>query len=325
MDCPPDRRRLLDRLRDAIRVRHYSYQTEKAYLHWIRRYIRFHRLWRPADMGEHQVGEFLTWLATVRHVSPSTQNQALNSLVFLYRHVLERPLEEIHGVTRAKPKRHLPVVLSQNEMGRLLAKMEGAYRLVASLLYGTGLRQAEGLRLRIHDVDFARGAITVRNGKGGKDRITMLPDTLRSDIVSALERALALHHFDLSEGFSETALPIALGRKYPNASREPGWQFLFPATRRGTDPHDGATRRHHMSPDALRLALRAAAQATGILKRVGCHTLRHSFATHLLDDGYDIRTVQELLGHADVSTTMIYTHVLNRSGRGVRSPFDALA
>lgn len=213
-------------------------------------------------MGEHEVGEFLTWLATVRHVSPSTQNQALNSQVILYRQVLERPLEVIHGVIRAKPKRRLPVVLSQSEVGRLLAKMEGAYRLVASLLYGTGLRQAEGLRLRIHDVDFDRGAITVRNGKGGKDRITMLPDTLRSDLESALERALALHHFDLSEGFGETALPVALGRKYLNASREPGWQFLFPATRRGTDPHDGATRRHHMSPDALHRASSSGSAAT---------------------------------------------------------------
>ena len=314
--------RLLDEVRRRMRLRHYSLRTEQAYTGWIRRYILMNGKRHPRDMGAGEVERFLSDLATRGHVSASTQNQALSALLFLYREILGVDLPWMENVVRAKRPCRLPVVLSQSETRRLLAAMEGRPWLLARLLYGTGMRLMECLRLRVKDVDFTRNEITVRNGKGGKDRRTMLPRSLVEPLQREIARARSLHEQDLIAGFGATRLPHALARKYPNAVREFGWQFVFPSMRRSIDPLGGGERRHHFDDAVLARALKRARKHAQIDKPVSAHTLRHSFATHLLEAGPDIRTIQELLGHKDVATTQIYTHVLNRGGRGVFSPLD---
>ncbi|HEV2131032.1 MAG TPA: integron integrase [Longimicrobiaceae bacterium] len=314
--------KLLDQVRAAARLKHYSLRTEEAYVRWIRRYILFHELRHPADLGPEHVRAFLSHLATEEEVAASTQNQALAALLFLYKVVLERPLGEISNVVRAKRSRRLPVVLTREEVRALLNEMQGTNRLIASLLYGSGLRLMECLRLRVKDLDFASQQILVRDGKGAKDRVVMLPGTLEDDLRHHLRAVKHLHEADVRNGRGAVYLPYALARKYPNAARSWTWQYVFPAHHLSEDPRSGEVRRHHLSESVVQKAVRAAIRRAGILKRGSCHTLRHSFATHLLEAGYDIRTIQELLGHADVSTAMIYTHVLNRGGKGVRSPLD---
>ncbi len=315
--------RLLDRMRDEIRIRHYSVSTETTYVQWARRFILFHDKRHPKEMGAAEVSAFLTALATRGRVAASTQNQALNALVFLYRRVLGIELGELDAIVRAKRPLRLPVVLSESEVSALLANLAGEPRLVAGLLYGAGLRLLEGVSLRVKDLDFSRGEILVRDGKGRKDRVTMLPRALEPALREQLEKARASWGLDSRDGSAGAALPDALARKYPNASHEWGWQWLFPATRRFVERETGRALRWHVHESVVQRAVKRAVRAAGIAKPASCHTLRHSFATHLLAHGYDIRTVQELLGHRDVSTTMIYTHVLNRGGRGVRSPLDA--
>ncbi len=314
--------RLLDRLRAAIGVRHYSIRSEEAYVAWVRRFILFHHKRHPLEMGAAEINEFLTHLAVAGHVSASTQNQAFSAILFLYQKVLEVDPGRIAGVVRAVRPRRLPVVLTRPEVRAVLLRLEGTPRLVCGLLYGSGLRVLEGLRLRVKDIDFARGELTVRQGKGDKDRVTMLPAAVRPGLQRQLAGVRQLHERDLAEGFGRVALPEALARKYPNAEREWAWQYVFPAARRGVDPRDGQVRRHHLHETVIQRAVREAARRAGLTKPVTPHTFRHAFATHLLEDGHDIRTVQELLGHAQVETTMVYTHVLNRGGRGVRSPLD---
>jgi integron integrase len=320
----PPQPKLLDRVRHAVRARHYSRRTEKAYVHWIKRYIFFHGKRHPGDMGGAEVGEFLTALAVRDRVAASTQNQALNALLFLYREVLGIQLPWLDDVVRAKRSQHLPVVLSRGETQAVLGQLEGVPRLMAVLLYGAGLRLLECCRLRIKEVDFAANQITVRDGKGGKDRRTVLPAAVKADLARHVERVRKQHERDLAHGAGWVELPWALDRKYPNAGREWGWQWVFPATRFYWDAATGQHRRHHLHESVVQRAVREAVLKAGIGKRATCHTFRHSFATHLLEDGYDIRTVQELLGHRDVSTTMIYTHVLNRGPAAVRSPADRL-
>jgi len=319
---PP--RRLLEQLSDRIRVKHYSIRTEQAYSDWVRRFILFHGKRHPREMGAKEVEAFLTHLAVAGRVSASTQNQAKSALLFLYQEVLETELPWLDEVESAKATKRLPVVLTPAEVQRLLAPIEGTVGLILRLLYGTGMRIMECLRLRVKDVDFARGEILVREGKGFKDRVTMLPEKLLAPLSEHLARVKTLHEADLADGFGEVYLPWALERKYPNAAREWAWQYVFVAAKRSVDPRSGAVRRHHVGAQSIQRAMRDALRHAGISKPATPHTLRHSFATSLLESGYDIRTVQELLGHADVSTTMIYTHVLRRGGRGVRSPFDAL-
>jgi integron integrase len=289
----------------------------------VRRFILFHGKRHPSELGPDAVTAFLNHLAVDGEVISSTQNQALNALVFLYRHVLERDLSQLHGLVRARGPRRLPVVLSQAETRMVLAELRGVERLVASLLYGSGLRLMEALALRVKDIDFARREIRVRRGKGDKDRVTPLPDACARPLLNHIREVRALHERDLSEGFGAVALPDALGRKYPNAAREWPWQWVFPATRRYRDVRAQTERRHHLHETVLQRSMKRAVAAAGISKPASCHTLRHSFATHLLEAGYDVRTVQELLGHRSLQTTMIYTHVLNRGGRAVRSPLDA--
>lgn len=321
----PDPPRLLDRVRAEIRTRHYSRRTEEAYVAWTKRFILFHHKRHPAAMGGDEVNAFLSHLAVDANVSASTQAQALSALVFLYRHVLDDPLPWIDDIVRASRPRKLPVVLSREEVGSVLGAMKGTACLVASLLYGGGLRLLEALRLRIKDVDFAARLLIVREGKGAKDRRTMLPDSLQQRLRAQIELVRRIHRKDVEAGRGEVWLPDALARKYVNAGRELGWQYLFPASRPAIDPRSGVERRHHLDESAVQRAVKDAVRETGINKHAGCHTLRHSFATHLLEDGYDIRTIQELLGHADVKTTMIYTHVLQATGgRAVRSPLDGL-
>jgi len=314
--------RLFDEIRRVLRVKHYSFRTEKVYLGWIRRFILVNGRRHPRSMGAPEVEAFLSSLAVDGQVSASTQNQALSALLFMYKEVLGIELPWLEGVTRAKRPRRLPTVLSRSEVQALLAQLDGRPWLLVSLLYGTGLRLMECLRLRVKDVDFARNEITVRNGKGGKDRRTVLPKSLVEPLQREVERAKALHAADLQEGFGAVHLPFALARKYPNAEREFGWQYVFPAGRRSVDPRDRAERRHHFDDGALSRALKSASKRAGIVKPLSAHTLRHSFATHMIEAGYDIRTVQELLGHKDVATTQIYTHVLNRGAGGVLSPLD---
>ena len=319
----PQQPRLLDKMRDKIRVKHYSIRTEQTYLDWVRRYIRFHGLRHPRELGAEAVEAFLTHLAVRRNVAASTQNQAKSALLFLYKEVLGAELPWLDGVESAKQSKRLPVVLSQSEATQLLARMSGTAGLIARLLYGSGLRLMEGVRLRVKDLDLDRCAILVRDGKGAKDRVTVLPQRLMEPLAAQLAVTDALHKRDLSEGFGAVYLPHALERKYPNAPREWAWQYVFPAERLSVDPRSGVRRRHHFDEQLVQRAMRDALRAAGIPKPATPHSLRHSFATHLLESGYDIRTVQELLGHADVRTTMIYTHVLNRGGRGVVSPLDA--
>jgi integron integrase len=316
-------RDLLVRLASEIRRRGYSYRTEQSYEQWVCRYLLFCSNAAPEQTGAAEVRDFLEYLAVQRRVSASTQNQALNALVFLYDKVLDHRLGELETFARAKRSRNLPVVLSRQEVLALLDRLEGSHRLLASLLYGTGMRLLEGLRLRIQDVDFSYRRIHVHQAKGRKDRYVPLPDVLAGDLRRQIEVVRQLHERDLAAGYGEVVLPDALQRKYPNAGRELKWQFLFPSGRLAVDPHGGKIRRHHLHESALQKAVRRAAAACGIQKRVGCHTLRHCFATHLLEANHDIRTVQELLGHAHVSTTMVYTHVLSRPGVGVFSPLDA--
>ncbi|MBO9394011.1 integron integrase [Caldilinea sp.] len=318
----PTGKKLLDVVRDTIRRKHYSIRTEEAYVNWIRRFILFHGKRHPKDMGAAEVEAFLTHLATEGHVSASTQNQAFSALLFLYRKVLHRELDAPVHALRAKESRHIPAVLTREEVRQVIAQLSGVYQLQARLLYGSGLRLLECLRLRVKDIDFQRRAITVRDTKGNEDRITMLPDSVIEPLKEHLQRVRRLHEEDLAKGYGSVYLPDALDRKYPNASREWIWQYVFPSDRLSTDPRSGVVRRHHLDESGLQKAVRAAARAAGINKRVTCHTFRHSFATHLLENGYDIRTVQELLGHKNVKTTMIYTHVLQRGGLAVRSPLD---
>jgi len=316
--------RLLDLLRQAIRVRHYSIRTEETYVDWVRRFILFHGKRHPRELGVQEVTAFLTYLAVERSVAPATQNQAKSALLFLYREVLNLRLPWLDEVTAAKARRRLPVVLTPSEVRSLLHELNGTMGLLASLLYGTGMRILESLRLRVKDVGFERREILVRDGKGGKDRVTVLPESLILPLQEQMSRAKALHGRDLAEGLGEVWLPDALGVKYPNAARSWGWQWVFPSTVTSTGPPSGIVRRHHMNEASLQKVMAVAARRAGIAKPCSPHILRHSFATHMLQAGYDIRTVQELLGHSDVSTTMIYTHVMNRGGRGVRSPFDQI-
>ena len=318
-----EKKRLLVRMRDAIRSRHYSLRTEQSYIQWVRRFILFHNKRHPENMGGKEISSFLTDLAVNRKVAASTQNQALSALLFLYKHVLDQKLDWLEDIVRAKRPRRLPVVLTQAEVGTLLDNMTGVNGLIAKLIYGTGMRKMECLRLRVMDIDFDYGQIHVRSGKGNKDRITLLPDCLGIPLRSQLERVARVHNKDLEEGYGEVELPFALDRKYPNAGWDWKWQYVFPATKRSVDPLTGVIRRYHWYDTNVSRAIRQSVHSSRINKQVGVHTLRHSFATHLLENGYDIRTVQELLGHKDVSTTMIYTHVLNKGGRGVRSPLDS--
>jgi integron integrase len=319
---PPAEPRLLDRLTREARRRRLSLRTEQAYRQWTRRFVLFHGKRHPAELGPEAVAEFLTHLAVEQNVSASTQNQALAALLFLYRDVLAIELGPLPEMTRARRPKRLPVVLSRDEARRVLAEMEGVPRLVALLLYGGGLRLLEALRLRIKDLDFARHEILIRGGKGGKDRRSMLPASLAAELSGHLALAAKLHQKDLEEGRGRVELPEALARKLAGASADWRWQWVFPSNRLSTDPRTGETRRHHLYPEQIQRAVARAGKLAGVAKRITCHTLRHSFATHLLEAGYDIRTVQELLGHSQVSTTMIYTHVLNRGGLGVRSPLD---
>lgn len=313
---------LLVRFTTEIRRRGYAYRTEQSYEQWICRFILFCKNTSPEQVGSAEVKAYLDYLVIQRNVSASTQNQALNALVFLYNQVLERELGELEAFARSKRPKHLPVVLSRVEVNALLSQLQGIHKLIASLLYGTGMRVLEGLRLRVQDLDFEYQRILVHQSKGKKDRYVPLPTSLVDDLRSQIQVVEKTHNEDLAAGYGEVVLPGALARKYPNAGKELKWQFLFPSGRLAVDPYGGAIRRHHLHQSAIQKAVKRAAQASNIKKRVGCHTLRHSFATHLLEANYDIRTVQELLGHANVSTTMIYTHVLNRPGVGVFSPLD---
>jgi integron integrase len=314
-------KKLLDQVRDAARLKHYSIRTEQAYVNWIKRYILFHNIRHPKEMGNSEIEVFLTHLAVKENVAASTQNQALSALLFLYREVLRQELGPIDALRAQKPKR-LPTVLTREEVHRVLAQLSGTRRLMAQLLYGSGLRLMECMRLRVKDVDFGQHQIVVRDGKGNRDRVTMLPESLVTPLQEHLLRVKRLHDEDLARGHGAVYLPYALERKYPNANREWIWQYVFPSERLSKDPRSGVMRRHHLHESSLQKAVRNAAKRAGLNKHVTCHTFRHSFATHLLENGYDIRTVQELLGHKDVKTTMIYTHVLNRGGLAVRSPLD---
>lgn len=318
--------KLLDQVRGKIRFKHYSIRTEQAYVDWIKRYILHFDKQHPKDLGAADVEAFLTHLAVVGKVAASTQNQAKSALLFLYKEVLGLELPWLDDVERAKAPKRLPVVLSQDEVAKILSRLEGTHHLVVSLLYGTGMRILEALRLRVKDVDFARREILIRDGKGFKDRVTMLPVSLIALLKAHLDKVKSLHADDLAKGYGAVFLPYALAKKYPYAARDWAWQYVFPSGKLSVDPRsdDVMTRRHHVQDQAIQRAVRQAVRDAGISKPATPHTFRHSFATHLLEGGYDIRTVQELLGHSDVATTMIYTHVLNKGGRGVHSPLDTI-
>jgi integron integrase len=320
----PAKPRLLDRVREAIHARHYSRRTEKAYVAWVRRFILFHGKRHPAEMGAPEITRFLNFLAVDRSVAASTQNQALSALLFLYREVLDQDLPWLDDLVRARRPPRLPVVLTRDEVRAIVEQLSGAPRLMALLMYGAGLRVLECARLRAKDVDFQTNQLVVRSGKGDKDRVTMLPATVKADLARHLAPVRVQHQRDVAAGAGWVELPTALGRKYPNAGREWGWQWVFPATRFYVERTTGQRRRHHLHESVLQRAVKDAVRRAGIAKPASCHTFRHSFATHLLEDGHDIRTVQELLGHHDVSTTMIYTHVLNRGPAAVRSPADRM-
>lgn len=318
----PQKPRLLDQVRQSMRLRHFSLKTEKSYIYYIRDFILFHQKRHPREMGVDEIRAYLSHLAINRKVAASTQNVALSALLFLYKQVLELELPYIDNIERAQTPKRLPVVFTKDEVKQILCRLDGVNHLIVSLLYGSGMRLMEGLRLRVKDIDFEYRQITVRDGKGQKDRMTMLPGTTIEPLKLQLQKAHQIHQRDLEMGYGSVELPYALERKYPNAHCEWKWQFVFPSWKRSVDPRSKQIRRHHVYEQSVQRAVRAALQQAGITKHGGCHTLRHSFATHLLEDGYDIRTVQELLGHKDVKTTMIYTHVLNRGGLGVRSPLD---
>ena len=314
--------KLLDRLRTELRARHYSARTEKAYVLWVRRFIVFGGMTHPAELGEDEINAYVTHLAVHDHVSASTQTQALSAILFLYKHVLKRNVGEMPGLIRARKAERLPVVMTGSEVRAVLAELSDEQWLMASLMYGAGLRLSECLRLRVQDIDFSANEILVRDGKGAKDRVTMLPSTLKGPLQSQLRKANAVHDRDLADGWGRVLLPESLERKYPYAAVQWKWQWVFPQERRWRDPKTGVQGRHHVHQTVLQRAVKTAVARAGVQKNVGCHTLRHSFATQLLVSGYDIRTIQELLGHKDVRTTMVYTHVLNKGGRGVRSPLD---
>lgn len=316
--------KLLDQVAAKLRVNHYSLRTEKVYLDWIRRYILYHGKRHPTEMGAAEVEAFLTHLAVARHVSASTQNQAKSALLYLYKEVLGSELPWLDNVTQAKLPQRLPVVLNKQEVQAVLSKMEGTAWLITTLLYGSGMRIMECLRLRVKDIDFTRREILVREGKGFKDRVTMLPLSLVVPLQQHLARVKALHDDDLEKGYGEVFMPMALDKKYPAAGKSWAWQYVFPARSLSVDPRSSVVRRHHVDEKLIQRQMKKAVAETDITKLATPHTLRHSFATHLLEGGYDIRTVQELLGHADVATTMIYTHVLNKGGRGVTSPLDVM-
>ncbi len=316
--------KLLDRVRQTIRTRHYSPRTEEAYVHWIRRYILFHGKKHPSTMGAPEISAFLTWLAVERQVSASTQNQALSAVLFLYKHVLAIDIGAVPPVVRARTPERLPVVLSREEVAAILKQLTGTMRLIVMLLYGTGVRIEECVDMRIKDLDFDRDQIIVRQGKGRKDRVTMLPSAAREALTKHLEDVRRIHERDLAKGFGRVVLPFALDRKFPNAPTEWRWQFVFPAGRICRDPRFGPPSRYHLHESVVQKALAEATGRAGITKRVSPHVMRHSFATELLENGYDIRTVQELLGHRDVSTTMIYLHVMRKGALGVKSPMDRL-
>lgn len=313
---------LLEQVRHHLRLKHYSIRTEETYVQAVKQFILYHNKRHPQEMGVEEIRQYLSHLANQGQVSASTQNVALSALLFLYREVLGREMEFIDGIERPKRPTRVPTVLTREEVRRLLGQLSGRHHLMASLLYGTGMRLMECVRLRVKDIDFGYMQITVRDGKGEKDRRTILPFTLAEPLKCQLAAAKALHQEDVKRGYGRVYLPYALERKYPNAAREWAWQYAFPAVNLAADPRSGAVRRHHASEDALQREVKKAIKRAGITKRASCHTLRHSFATHLLEDGYDIRTIQELLGHSDVQTTMIYTHVLNKGGKGVKSPLD---
>jgi integron integrase len=317
-----DKPKLLDQCREVLRLKHYSIRTEQAYISWIKRYIFFHNKRHPAEMGEDEIRAFLADLAVNRNVAASTQTVALSALLFLYRDVLKKELPFIDNIERAKKPERIPEVFTQTEVKEILSRLQGTYLLIAGLLYGAGLRLMEAVRLRVKDIDFEMNQITVRDGKGEKDRVTMLPQATKTQLKDHLVRVQKLHQDDLRIGFGEVYLPYALERKYPNANKEWKWQYVFPAAKLSIDPRSNRKRRHHISEDSVQRTVKQTIQQAAIVKHGSCHTFRHSFATHLLEKGYDIRTVQELLGHKDVRTTMIYTHVLNRGGRGVKSPLD---
>jgi len=319
MDAKP---KLLDLVRDRMRTRHFSIRTEQTYLGWIRRFIFFHDKRHPAEMGRAEVEAFLTDLAVERKVAASTQNQALSSLLFLYKEVLELDIGWLTDVVRARRPERLPVVLSAEEVRRVLAHLEGPNWLMANLMYGSGLRLMESLRLRVKDVDFSYRQITVRDGKGAKDRVTVLPEVIIDPLMRHIDQLQVRHEIEAKTGGADVYLPYALDRKYPNAGREWGWQWVFPSDRLSKDPHSGVRRRHHVFETSIQRAVKNAIRRAGIVKPASCHTFRHCFATHLLERGYDIRTVQELMGHSDVATTQIYTHVMKRGAGAVKSPLD---
>jgi integron integrase len=322
--APQNKPKLLDQVRDVIRRKHFSIRTEQSYVDWIRSFILFHNKRHPRDMAEAEVTQFLTHLARAGRVAASTQNQALSALLFLYKQVLKQEIGWLEGVERAKRSARLPVVLTRDEVHKIFAHLHGTPRLMAGLLYGSGLRLMECVRLRVKDIDFGYARITVRDGKGAKDRVTMLPVNLAKPLERHLKKVQAQHEEDLEAGFGSVFLPNAIARKYPRAAKQWAWQYVFPSSRLSFDPRcpEVVKQRHHIDETLLQEAVKKAVRASGITKPATCHTLRHSFATHLLENGYDIRTVQELLGHKDVSTTMIYTHVLNKPGIGVKSPLD---
>ena len=317
----PDR--LMPQVRDTLRTLHYSYRTEQSYCHWIKSFIRFHKYQHPNTMGNQEVTEFLTWLAVRKQVAPNTQNLAFAAVLFLYREVLKQPLKNIDAV-RAKPTQKLPVVFNREEIRRIMAELKETDRLMVQLLYGSGLRLMEVLRLRVKDVDFDHLCLLVRDGKGRKDRVTIMPDTVESALRQQIEKARCLYTLDSLNNCHEVWMPNALAKKYPGEARSFHWQYIFPSPKTATDPRTGTTRRHHLSDSSLQKTVKRAIRKAGIEKHASCHTFRHSFATHLLEDGYDIRTVQELLGHKDLRTTQIYTHVLNKGGNAVRSPLSRL-
>jgi len=322
MDISPRPVRLLEQVREVIRLKHYSIRTEQSYLHWIKRYILFNRKRHPRDMGAPELTAFLSHLAIKGNVAAATQNLALNAVLFLYREVLKIELPWLTDVQRAKKPERLPVVLTRDEIKRLLAQLDGTNWLMVALIYGGGLRLLECARLRVKDVDFHYRQLVIRDGKGQKDRVTTLPDILCEPLRQHLVRVKERHMQDMADGYGRVYLPFALDRKYPNADREWGWQYVFPSSKRSVDPRSNMERRHHVSESAIQKAVKTAVRKANVIKPASVHTLRHSFATHLLENGSDIRTVQELLGHKDVSTTMIYTHVLQKGGRATRSPLD---
>jgi len=320
----PVKPRLLDQVRDVLRVKHYARRTEQSYTHWIKRFILFHKKRHPAQMSSKEVESFLTHLAVNRNVSPGTQNLALSAILFLYKQVLQIELPWLENVTRAKVKKHIPVVFTRQEIKSILAQFDGTYWLIFSLMYGAGLRLSECISLRVKDIDFHYKQLLIRDSKGSKDRVTVLPESLIEPLQTHMARVKNLHSQDLLNGFGEVYLPFALKRKYPNADKEWYWQFVFPQANISVDPESGKQRRHHVYGQTVQRAFKRALRKAAIVKPSGTHTLRHSFATHLLEDGYDIRTVQELMGHKDVKTTQIYTHVLQKGGAAVKSPLERM-